>query len=663
MRSYLLIIAIFSSFSFAQTSLKSKEKLHSIEIFEKIIKEFNIDSKKKYMEVYEDSKELGLPPLSQLSQIYPEWEGWGEPSPQKKSSSDWVKKELRKIQEDLNDSEEFGGNEEFEEEFEEKNIPTKKELEEKNIPTKEEEKIVQEEKNIPTKEEEKIVQEKNLVPYEELKKIARDQGIKLAKDYHLFRTENKGVINGRRIPSEPHRYYGDEWEGWGEFLGKKPPLPFVPYEELKKFIKDQGIKTSTDYRLQRKKHKGVLNGWSLPSNPNKYYEKEWVSWEEFFGKPPIASYEELKKFVKDQGVKTSRGYQLLRRKKGVINGRRIPSNPYISYDEWEGWNEFLGKKSSPPFASYEELKKIARDQGIKSAKDYHLFRTENKGVFNGWRMPSEPHKKYKEWTNWNKFLEKRSMASYEELKEMVRSQGITSSGKYDSWRKKNKGVLNGWNLPSNPNTYYEEEWTSWGEFLGKKPIAPYEELKKFVRDQGVKTSRGYLFLREKNKGVINGWRMPSEPKTHYGEWKNWNEFLGNHPLPLAPYEELKKILIDQGIKKSEEYFSWREKNGGVINGQRIPSEPHKKYKEWMSWGVFLGKKPSPPFAPYEVLEKMVRNQGIKSRMEYNNQRDKLGGIFNRWRIPSAPHKYYNEWEGWPQFFNKCETVFKEVGHR
>ena len=114
MKLYLLLL-LLSSFSFAQTSLKVKEEFHSIEIFEKIIIDFNIDSKKKYMEVYEDSKELGLPPLSQLSQIYPEWEGWNNPE---KNSLELVRAELRKIQEDLNGSEEFGGNEE---ELEEKN--------------------------------------------------------------------------------------------------------------------------------------------------------------------------------------------------------------------------------------------------------------------------------------------------------------------------------------------------------------------------------------------------------------------------------------------------------------------------------------------------------------------------------------------------------------
>ena len=703
-----IILFLLSSFSFAQTSLKVKEEFYSIEIFEKIIKEFNIDSKRKYMEVYEDSKELGLPPLSKLSQIYPEWKGWGESSPKK--TSDWVKKEIRKIQEDLNDSEGFGGNEAFGEELEEKHSPTKKEK-----------KIVQKKNPILKRSSEK----KNLVPYEELKKIVRDQGVKTRKYYSVWREKNKGMFNGKKLPSSPQTHY-DEWEGWGEFLGK-PPI--APYEELKKILIDQGLKSIKDYHLLREKNKGMFNGWKIPSNPNIYYD-EWEGWGVFLGKKPplpFTSYEELKKIVRDQGLKSIKDYHLLREKnKGMFNGWRMPSNPDKHYKEWTNWNEFFGNRSLP-LAPYEELKKITRDQGIKSAKDYHLFRTENKGVFNGWRIPSNPHRYYDEWKGWSNFFEKPPIAPYEELKKAVRDQGLKTSKDYQLLREKNEGVLNDWRMPSNPDKYYEKEWVNWNEFFGNRsfPLAPYKELKKILIDQRVKSTREYRLLREKNKGVINGWKLPSEPHKKYKEWVNWNEFLGKlpiasyeelkkavrdqgvktrryysvwreknkgvfnerripsnpdklykewvswneflgkkHSLPLAPYEELKKITRDQGLKKSEEYFSWREKNKGVFNGWRIPSNPHRYYgNKWEGWDVFFGKS-SLPFASYEELKKIIRDQGIKSRREYNNQRYKLEGVLNGWKLPSNPHTHYgDEWKSWPEFLNKCETAFKEVGHR
>ena len=430
-----IILLLFSSFSFAQTALKVKEEFHSVEIFEKIIKEFNIDSKRKYMEVYEDSKELGLPPLSQLSQIYPEWEGWGKSS--SKKTSDWVNQEVRKIQEDLNG---FGGEEELEE---------KKGVQKKNLSSK------------------RSSEKNKVAPYEELKKILIDQGVKSARDYQLLRKENEGVINGWSMPSEPNKKY-KKWVSWGVFLEK---LPMASYEELKKIARDQGVKTSMDYRLFRKENKGVFNGWRMPRNPHVHYG-----------------------------------------------------------NKWENWGVFLGKKPSPPMASYEELKKISRDQGVKTSMDYRLFRKENKGVFNGWRMPSEPYIHY-------------------------------------------------------------DEWEGWGVFLGKKPslpFAPYEELKKILIAQGVKSARDYRLLRKENKGVFNGWRIPSEPYIHYGnKWENWRVFLGKPSLPFAPYEELKKILIDQGIKKSMEYFSWREKNKGVFNGWRMPSSPNTHYDEWRGWPKFF----------------------------------------------------------------------------
>ena len=121
------------------------------------------------------------------------------------------------------------------------------------------------------------------------------------------------------------------------------------------------------------------------------------------------------------------------------------------------------------------------------------------------------------------------------------------------------------------------------------------------------------------------------------------------------------MVRNQGIKSRVEYNTQRDKLKGVFNGWRIPSSPQTHYPEWKGWGEFLGK---PPMAPYEELKKMVRNQGIKKSKDYRLLRKESGGVINGWRIPSNPHVHYgNKWEGWDVFFNKCETVFKEVSHR
>ena len=167
------------------------------------------------------------------------------------------------------------------------------------------------------KKEKKIVQKKNLVPYEELKKMVRNQGIKTSRDYRLLSKENEGMLNGWRIPSNPHVHYGYEWEGWGVFFGNRS-LPLAPYKELKKILRDQRVKSAKDYQLLRKENEGVLNGWRISSNPNNIY-KEWMGWGEFLGKKPFAPYEELKKAIRDQGIKKSKDYRLLRKESGGVH--------------------------------------------------------------------------------------------------------------------------------------------------------------------------------------------------------------------------------------------------------------------------------------------------------------------------------------------------------
>jgi hypothetical protein len=73
---------------------------------------------------------------------------------------------------------------------------------------------------------------------------------------------------------------------------------------------------------------------------------------------------------------------------------------YIKKEEYEfyikdGWSD--GIKHN---ISYQECKKIANDNNIKSASDWFKFSSLNK-------LPVHPERKYKEWENWMTFLNKK----------------------------------------------------------------------------------------------------------------------------------------------------------------------------------------------------------------------------------------------------------------
>lgn len=81
-------------------------------------------------------------------------------------------------------------------------------------------------------------------------------------------------------------------------------------------------------------------------------------------------------------------------------------------------------------------------------------------------IPSHPERVYKdEWNGWPDFLgtdylykyDKNNHLPFEELKDIVRSNHITSIKEYREWRKRTK--IKG--IPLCPNKAYEDEWVSW----------------------------------------------------------------------------------------------------------------------------------------------------------------------------------------------------------
>ena len=76
-------------------------------------------------------------------------------------------------------------------------------------------------------------------------------------------------------------------------------------------------------------------------------------------------------------------------------------------------------------------------------------------------------------------------------------------------------------LPSNPNTFYSDEWVGWSAFLGKEGFyATCAEASDAAQRLGFKTSQEY------GEGYKQDRRLPSTPKRIYSEyWSGWADFL------------------------------------------------------------------------------------------------------------------------------------------
>jgi len=90
------------------------------------------------------------------------------------------------------------------------------------------------------------------------------------------------------IPSSPRNTYGEQWLGWGDWLGTGNVAPFRKkfrsFEEARAFARTLGCRTKDDW-----------DAWSkipgnrpvnIPASPaSTYKNKGWIDWHDFLQQP------------------------------------------------------------------------------------------------------------------------------------------------------------------------------------------------------------------------------------------------------------------------------------------------------------------------------------------------------------------------------------------
>ena len=165
--------------------------------------------------------------------------------------------------------------------------------------------------------------------------------------------------------------------------------------------------------------------------------------------------------------------------------------------------------------SLEEAKEIVRRKGIKSGPEF-LKRRKNDQELQ--QIPSNPSKTYKEegWISWPDFfgtnrVTKATRLSLAEAKEIVRRKGIKSTREFRKRRNEDQELLQ---IPSNPSeTYKEEGWISWPDFLGTNRVTKatrlsLAEAKEIVRQKGIKSIVEFEERRKTDPELL---QIPSNP--------------------------------------------------------------------------------------------------------------------------------------------------------
>jgi hypothetical protein len=108
------------------------------------------------------------------------------------------------------------------------------------------------------------------------KEHAQRLQLKTVNDFKMWAASHKRPCD---FPSNPDLFYKEQWKGYRDFLGIQKPT-FMKFEELRSYIQAFGLKNEAEYRLWAV---GKDRPDTAPSNPDKYYSEDWSGWKDFLG--------------------------------------------------------------------------------------------------------------------------------------------------------------------------------------------------------------------------------------------------------------------------------------------------------------------------------------------------------------------------------------------
>ncbi|WP_374439505.1 gamma-mobile-trio integrase GmtZ [Pseudomonas panipatensis] len=370
----------------------------------------------------------------------------------------------------------------------------------------------------------------------------------------------------------------------------------------------------------------------LPKDPREEYKEEWRGWPRFLGfdhRPePYGTLAEASAAAVKISASGFKEYQ-----KKYKADPRLRALPNTIYPDWKGWKNYLGKPEKDFYPTLELASKAARYLGIRICAQYsEMYQLDP-------RLPSDPRQYYKDWSGWIDFLGSFQIrySSLEKASDAARQLGITNSTEYKSRYKEDP------KLPSNPSSYYQDEWLGWRSFLGKDP--PVEKYKEFesamraARGLGIRTKTQYKSYLKKDP------KLPWNPNEVYpDEWPGWEGFLGV-PEVEPFYENLaeaKAAVARLNIRSWAEYAQRRHLD------PRLPWDPRAKYpkKEWVGASAFFQviRRHEEIYESMEEARAAVQKLPIYTGRSYSSffRQDK--------RLPASPQKVYaREWKGWLYF--------------
>ena len=442
----------------------------------------------------------------------------------------------------------------------------------------------------------------NWRPFEEARIFARELALQNKTEWATWA---KSDVRPNNIPASPNDVYKDEgWNSWGDWLGTRNRRSgFLSFQEARKIIQNLKITNIPEWD---KWAKSVARPANIPADPSKTYKnKGWAGWRDWLGeKKPKAQrfrpFLKAREFARSLGF--SGGNQWSQWSKTSSRPKDIPSNPQKVYlnQGWASWGDWLGtgfiSHSRRKHRPFQEARTFAQSLQFQTREEW---KTWAKSTLRPQDIPVGPALVYKEdWLGWGDWLgtyrvaaQNRIYRPFEEARKFARTIGLKTTEEWEEWAKSGACPSD---IPAKPHqTYKNDGWVGMGDWLGtrnrKGGYLSFDEAREFARNLKIqnKTDWGLWTQSEERPGDI-----PADPRSAYENkgWISWGDWLGTDKIAnqnkiFKPFEDARSFVRNLKLKNLSEWQSWCKSSARPID---IPTNPARRYKEWIGWGDWLG---------------------------------------------------------------------------
>jgi hypothetical protein len=158
------------------------------------------------------------------------------------------------------------------------------------------------------------------------------------------------------IPTNPHRTYKNEWQGYKDWLGSENVLRkrkvFRPFIEAQEYAQSLNLKNRAEWEAHCKENLKRLGRKpeDIPSQPNTVFREQWQGWGDWLGtnhrKGGWMSFKEARKYVHKLGLNNRNqwaAYCSGRLPNLPLKPSNIPKTPWVVYrSKWISMGDWLG---------------------------------------------------------------------------------------------------------------------------------------------------------------------------------------------------------------------------------------------------------------------------------------------------------------------------------